>query len=255
MKGKVKDTGKVTLRSAWRKLHVDPRELQSEVCEGRGSSMCGIVLEEGECKSRFEYLGRLLLLENLELEARMEALQRLMAAKEKHVQSLNHHKGVVDIMKKKQKAYERQFHARTTDGTVDSTLKQKVDAYNDLVRGACRRVRKLEKYAATSEDSLSVEHHRVLRLEIQVRALKEEHAFLGRASCGFHMRPLPLVYVAGEAGSAGGSIQAGDCSLCGFPFPHSEMIVSACRHLYHPWCALVNFTEGTKCCALGCQQD
>lgn len=253
MKEKVKEKEKVD-PNAWRKLHVDPRELQSEVCEGRGSSMGGKILEEQECNSRLDYVGRLLAVENIELEARVDAERQATTAKESHAESLKHHLGVLNIMKVKQKRYEKQLRAASMDGTVDSKLTEKVNTYNDLVRGVRKKVKRLEKSVAGLDETLSLESQRVAMMRMQVRALQEEHTHLGRIVCGFHMRPLPLVYVAGEAESAGVSIEVGDCSLCGFSFPHSEIIVTACKHLYHPWCALVNFTEGTECCVVGCKQ-
>ena len=43
------------------------------------------------------------------------------------------------------------------------------------------------------------------------------------------------------------------CSLCSFPFPHNDIVVSSCKHLYHPFCASVVFSRNSKCMAEGCQ--
>ena len=67
-------------RGAWRKIQVDPREYHSEICEGMGSSMCGKFADGDEGGSRTEYLARLLAVENLELQAMVEA-ERVAAQK------------------------------------------------------------------------------------------------------------------------------------------------------------------------------
>jgi hypothetical protein len=33
--------------------------------------------------------------------------------------------------------------------------------------------------------------------------------------------------------------------LCGIP--HNDIVVSICRHLYHPWCALIHFKHSSQC--------
>ena len=43
-----------------------------------------------------------------------------------------------------------------------------------------------------------------------------------------------------------------NCSFYQILFPYSDIIASSCRHLYHPFCALVIFVHGEKCIAKGC---
>ena len=38
-----------------------------------------------------------------------------------------------------------------------------------------------------------------------------------------------------------------DCALCCKPFPLHDIIVANCRHLYHPWCALIHFRSNQTC--------
>ena len=45
------------------------------------------------------------------------------------------------------------------------------------------------------------------------------------------------------------------CSLCQFPFPTNDIIVSSCRHLYHPFCASVVFGSGGICTTKGCKSE
>ena len=43
------------------------------------------------------------------------------------------------------------------------------------------------------------------------------------------------------------------CCLCSFPFPHSDIVISSCRHLYHPFCASVLFSNNKACVAMDCK--
>lgn len=47
-------------------------------------------------------------------------------------------------------------------------------------------------------------------------------------------------------------LEISTCSLCQFLFPSNDIIVSPCRHLYHPYCASVVFVHGGTCIAKGC---
>jgi hypothetical protein len=45
------------------------------------------------------------------------------------------------------------------------------------------------------------------------------------------------------------------CSFCGLGFePIWATIVASCKHLYHPWCALIHFTFSTMCVDPSCEQ-
>ena len=47
-------------------------------------------------------------------------------------------------------------------------------------------------------------------------------------------------------------ITIGVCCLCLFPFPQHNIVVSNCRHLYHPFYASLLFVNSSKCMAKGC---
>lgn len=255
--GKAKE-GTAAQRGAWRKIPVDPRELHSEVCEGRGSSMGAKFADGDEGGSRLEYVARLLAVENVELEARMEAEQVATRSRETVAKAMEHNAGLVTIMKKRLKRYEKNLGTARSKGNMDpkevSALEVKAEAYADLVRGEWKRGKQLEKSVAALDEALLVKRQSVALKRMQVGALQAEHAHLGHATAGLHMRPLPLVYSTVKAYNGGSTIDIGNCSLCGFCFPHSEFLSTSCRHLYHPWCAMVVFTQGTECCVHDCHQ-
>jgi hypothetical protein len=35
--------------------------------------------------------------------------------------------------------------------------------------------------------------------------------------------------------------------VCLCAFPHNDIVVFICRHLYHPWCALIHFRQNNQC--------
>jgi hypothetical protein len=39
--------------------------------------------------------------------------------------------------------------------------------------------------------------------------------------------------------------------LCGFP--HNDIVVSICKHLYYPWCALIHFKHSSQCTNSNCK--
>ena len=81
----------------------------------------------------------------------------------------------------------------------------------------------------------------------------------GRAGTGFIPRPpvyaplegtpMELTSSSNETAFMGITL----CSLCSLPFPHCDIIVSSCRHLYHPFCASILFVNDNKCMAVGCK--
>jgi hypothetical protein len=98
--------------------------------------------------------------------------------------------------------------------------------------------------------------HEIEAHRLQYKALKAELLELQKGKTLGSFWPRPMVY--SEEKGAGisdrsGLLEISTCSLCQFPFPNSDIIVSSCRHLYHPYCASVVFVHGGKCIAKGCQ--
>lgn len=97
------------------------------------------------------------------------------------------------------------------------------------------------------------------RLEFDALVAQSWSLKRGRIDCSFCPRPaiyapmeenpLELTSFSAETSFLGITV----CSLCSFPFPHNDIIVSSCRHLYHPFCASVVFSNTNKCMAVGCK--
>ena len=97
------------------------------------------------------------------------------------------------------------------------------------------------------------------RLEFDALVAQSWSLKRGRIDCSFCPRPAiyaPMEENALEMTSSSAEICVLDitvCSLCSFPFPHNDIVVSSCRHLYHPFCASVVFSNTNKCTAVGCK--
>lgn len=95
--------------------------------------------------------------------------------------------------------------------------------------------------------------------QLQFDALAAEKFQLKQGRSSLNYTPSPMVYAAGESilpgfGSSNEAslIRITACCLCSFPFPQNDMVVTSCRHLYHPFCASVVFVRSCKCVATGC---
>lgn len=97
--------------------------------------------------------------------------------------------------------------------------------------------------------------------QLEFDALVAELGSLKRGKSGASFWPRPMVYAPLEEpisdlmdySDETMFIRVTVCSLCSFPFPQSDIIVSSCRHLYHPFCASVLFVNSSKCTAMGCK--
>ena len=113
---------------------------------------------------------------------------------------------------------------------------------------------KLHKAELELEDVESVIEGR----QKQFDALAAENFQLKRGKSNASFWPRPMVYSQEfstprlQIRDDCGSIVIGVCCLCLFPFPQNDIVVSTCRHLYHPFCASVVFVNSSKCVAKGC---
>lgn len=98
------------------------------------------------------------------------------------------------------------------------------------------------------ESTLEREQRQLSALNDEVQQLK----FGGRPS---GMQPWPLFYPSVSLKDCPTTyIAVTVCTLCAFPFPNHDIIVASCKHLYHPWCAMVVFGKGrsTSCVQRSC---
>lgn len=186
----------------------------------------------------------------LELEAAVDLERQVALAKDSQRTECEYETGVLSCMKSKQKDYEKK--AQELQLPLSDVAARKI-ALKELMEGTRAALERSKKAGVTLQKDLEHHNDQVARKRLEVGALEAEHAQLKRAQSGLHLRPVPMVYTSSKQPcTSHGSLDITDCVLCGFPFPNYEIVISSCKHLYHPWCSLVNFSQSNKCCARGC---
>jgi hypothetical protein len=61
------------------------------------------------------------------------------------------------------------------------------------------------------------------------------------------MRPHPIAYHVRTTEDHNFAIKVTNCAKCGSDFPFKDIILSPCRHAFHPWCAIMHFSESNYC--------
>ena len=101
-------------------------------------------------------------------------------------------------------------------------------------------------------------HLQTSQLQFNTLAAKKFQLKAGRSTLNF--LPWPMVYSpkdlplpSRDLWDESKFLRIIACSLCSFPFPQNDIVVSSCKHLYHPFCASVVFSRNSKCMVEGCQ--
>lgn len=100
--------------------------------------------------------------------------------------------------------------------------------------------------------------HGIEAHHLQFEALRMELVQIRNGKFSGTLWPRPIVYAEEKAFENSDDslvLLVSSCCLCQFPFPTNDIIVSSCRHLYHPFCASVVFGSGGVCTAKGCQSE
>jgi hypothetical protein len=115
-------------------------------------------------------------------------------------------------------------------------------------------IEELQQAEAAMESLTRGLHSR--QLQFDALAAEKFQLKTGRSSLNFW--PRPMVYLPSDPlpscdfSDESKFIRITTCSLCSFPFPQNDIVVSSCKHLYHPFCASVVFVRNCKCMAIGC---
>ena len=89
--------------------------------------------------------------------------------------------------------------------------------------------------------------------ELQCSALANQFLSLKRKGSGFILKPHPLVYPSEPVDRKPNFIQINPYVCCKGLFPHNDIVVSSCRHLYHPWYVPNYFKLHSKCYETSCE--
>jgi hypothetical protein len=61
------------------------------------------------------------------------------------------------------------------------------------------------------------------------------------------MHPHPLCNLEVKSNIPLNFLKIAPCVVCLCGFPHNDVVVFVCRHLYHPWYVLIHFKHKSKC--------
>jgi hypothetical protein len=73
-----------------------------------------------------------------------------------------------------------------------------------------------------------------------------------KKNLGFVMFPHLLCYPYEPLDPRSDLLQITHCVFCRCGFLYNDVVVASCRHLYHPWCAMVHFKLHTQCFDSSC---
>ena len=103
------------------------------------------------------------------------------------------------------------------------------------------------------EKSVKDLEKRIVYCEFQCSALADQLLTLKRKGSGFILQPHLLVYPLEPIDRKPDFIKINPCVCCKGLFPHNDIVVSSCRHLYHPWCVAIHFKLHSKCYETSCE--
>lgn len=82
--------------------------------------------------------------------------------------------------------------------------------------------------------------------ELQYAFLGEQHVALMKKGDGLSLYPHPLCNHDTQVDKPS-FLKILPYVVCLCAFSHNDIVVFACRHLYHPWCALIHFRQSSQC--------
>jgi len=204
-----------------------------------------------------EYLENLCCILNMELEALQTTLNTTVTRKVEIG-------GEVRVLQLVSDSFDAklQLLMRNDYDSVDEVSRNNNEAKKALMEEVMEEKRQelnSKKMEAVTAEHEVEECERVLRLKkIMLDGVKAECELLriGRPTTGFH--PTPILYPSSKVDEddlgLGMFLKITTCSLCGFAFPKSDIIVSSCKHMYHPFCAKIVYQSGNRCVDLKCTE-
>lgn len=124
--------------------------------------------------------------------------------------------------------------------------------YRSLVTQHEQQYKTLQEQSALQEIALKDLQQKTQFFDRQYAALGEKVISLKKKNLGFVMYPHPLCYPSEPLDRRCDLLQITHCVFCKSGFLYNDAIVASCRHLYHPWCAMVHFRLHTRCFDSSC---
>lgn len=83
--------------------------------------------------------------------------------------------------------------------------------------------------------------------------LGEQHGKLSKGQSGVAIFPHPLPYPVAHFDEEGFALKITHCVKCKAGFRFNDVILSSCRHAYHPWCAALHYKKSYHCAYQPCK--
>lgn len=229
------------------------------VPENGGGAFTGSVIKKSVLEERLLEVQQLMEAIHLEQqclrELKKEARQRLEEASLSCKQS---DWGMLSFQK--QEAQKKAF-IKTLQEAGKDTFKEtiKMEGIQELMEEEAAKVKAARVELGKAEAAMASLTRSLENSQLQFDALAAEKFQLTAGRSTLNCLPWPMVYSPEDPPSPSRDfwddsrfIRITACSLCSFPFPQSDIVVSSCKHLYHPFCASVVFSRNCKCVAEGC---
>lgn len=140
--------------------------------------------------------------------------------------------------------------ARSEDGEANEKLREQrlqEKLWRTMVTQHEGQHKDLEDKVHTHERAVDDLQQRTIFLEHQSSALAHQMKSLKKKGSGLALFPHPLCYPSAPHAPLTDLLKVSDCEYCRCGFLHNDIVVASCRHLYHPWCAIVHFGSSARC--------
>lgn len=219
----------------------------------------GAVLSKGVAAERLQVVEGLMAALHLELKHKRELKKKAGGRLDSALWRSKQSEWSVETLKKQ----EEQKAA-----LINTLEEQGADVYKEKIKmeGIQEQLADEDVKVAAAKEELKLAEEEIQALtrgletgQVQFDALAAEKFLLKQGRSASNFCPQPMVYARGEPTT----VEIGDtdesqfikittCCLCDFPFPQNDIVVSSCKHLYHPYCASVLYVRSCKCVAVGC---
>jgi hypothetical protein len=128
------------------------------------------------------------------------------------------------------------------------------DWCEELVQGHESAFTALSTQLETATKTLEEQQRKEAFLAESQQILATQMDSLLRFKAGLPMFPHPLPYPVGSSSAADFEVVLSRCEKCLVGFGFNDIILSSCRHSYHPFCALMHFRASNSCAKPSCRK-
>jgi hypothetical protein len=124
----------------------------------------------------------------------------------------------------------------------------------ELVQGHETAFTALSAQLETATKTLEEQQRKEAFLAESQQILATQMDSLLRFKAGLLMFPHPLPYPVGLSAAVDFEVVVSCCEKCLVGFGFNDIILTSCRHSYHPFCALMHFRDNNSCAKPSCRK-